>query len=156
VLVANGRISDRSFARSRKFASLMGWLYRKVTCFAMQSETDAERARQLGAPSDRVYVCGNLKYDVGEPKMDDRRHLAAAELAKQLSIDSGQLIIAGSTTEGEEEIVIEAIKAVRRLSGCEGVRLLLAPRHPERFESVAALLTTDGISFTRRSSLPGT
>jgi 3-deoxy-D-manno-octulosonic-acid transferase len=156
VLVANGRISDRSFARSRKFGSLMRWLYRKVTRFAMQSETDAERARQLGAPPDRVFVCGNIKYDLGEPKTDQQRTSPIAELAERLSIDSGQLIIAGSTTEGEEEIVMEAIKEVRRVPGCEAVRLLLAPRHPERFESVAAFLTTSGQSFTRRSSLAKT
>jgi 3-deoxy-D-manno-octulosonic-acid transferase len=156
VLVANGRISDRSFARSRQFGSLMRWLYRKVTRFAMQSETDAERARGLGAPFDRVFVCGNIKYDLGEPKNDQQRISPIAELAEKLSIDSSQLVIAGSTTEGEEEIVMEAIKEVRRAAGCEGVRLLLAPRHPERFESVAALLTTSGQSFTRRSKIAKT
>src|SRR5262249_18565178 len=66
VIVANGRISDHSFARSQKLRFFAQRLYRGVTRFAMQSRVDAERAIALGAPAERVVVSGNLKYDIGD------------------------------------------------------------------------------------------
>lgn len=152
-LVVNGRISDRSFARSQQSGGIVRWLYKKPTRFAMQSETDAERARRLGAPSDRVAVCGNLKYDVREPVEDEARARAIRELVERLSLEGAPLLVAGSTCEGEEEILLSAFREVRKRRGGENVRILIAPRHPERFDAVARLLDGSGLRYLRRTAV---
>jgi 3-deoxy-D-manno-octulosonic-acid transferase len=155
VIVANGRVSDRSFARSLKFGFFVRRLYGLVTRFAMQSRLDAERAIELGAPADRVTVAGNLKFDIGDahdsPKAD--------EAAKAFALDSAPLVIAGSTTEGEEEMVIAAFEGLRK-EGASGkasgrIRLLVAPRRPERFDAVARSLKSSRLRVARRSSPNG-
>jgi 3-deoxy-D-manno-octulosonic-acid transferase len=157
VIVANGRVSDRSFARSRKFGFFVRRLYGLVTRFAMQSRLDAGRAIELGAPAGRVAVTGNLKFEIGAVSDSPK----VAETAKALAIDpsngpSGPLIIAGSTTEGEEEMVLSAFEEARKENGFGRARLLIAPRHPERFDSVARALKSSGKSsqllVARRSS----
>jgi 3-deoxy-D-manno-octulosonic-acid transferase len=163
VIVANGRVSDRSFARSLKFGFFVRRLYGLVTRFAMQSRLDAERAIELGATADRVAVAGNLKFDIG----DANDSLKADEAAKAFALDSAPLVIAGSTTEGEEEMVIAAFEGLRkegafgrafgsafgRVSG--RVRLLVAPRRPDRFEAVARSLKSSRLRVARRSSPDG-
>lgn len=145
VIVANGRISDRSFNRALKLGSLVRRLYSRVACFAMQSAIDAERVRALGVSDDRVCVCGNLKYDIqGSPE-------CAPTLTYFFAGDRRPLIIAASTVGGEDEIVIASFLEVRRNKG--NPRLLIAPRHPERFDEVAKLLRESNLSFVRRSQL---
>ncbi len=152
VVVANGRISDRSFARSRKFGFFVRRLYGRVTRFAMQSGIDADRAIEMGAPADRVMVTGNLKYDVGagSPELAEMARL----LDEALALSSAPLVVAGSTSEGEEEIVLAAFRQLRQENGFERVRLLIAPRHPERFDVVARLLASSGLRHAQRSA-PG-
>jgi 3-deoxy-D-manno-octulosonic-acid transferase len=151
VIVANGRVSDRSFARSLKFGFFVRRLYGLVTRFAMQSRLDAERAIELGAPADRVTVGGNLKFDIGDahdsPKAD--------EAAKAFALDSAPLVIAGSTTEGEEEMVIAAFEGLRKEGASGRIRLLVAPRRPERFDAVARSLKSSRLRVARRSSPNG-
>src|SRR5262245_25300753 len=151
VIVANGRISDRSFERSRRFGFFARRLYCLITSFAMQSRLDAERAMALGAPAERVAVSGNLKFEIGD--LDDSPKVI--EAAKTFALDSAPLIIAGSTTEGEEEIVLAAFEGLRKVSGFERVRLLIAPRRPERFDAVARLLKSSRLRLARRSSPEG-
>jgi 3-deoxy-D-manno-octulosonic-acid transferase len=156
VVVANGRISDRSFPRSRRFGFFTRRLYGKVARFAMQSLTDAERAVQLGAPAERVRVSGNLKYDIGGAETSPAIVETAKSLDKFFVLSSAPIVIAGSTTEGEEEIVLAAIEQLRGEKGLECVRLLIAPRHPERFDAVARLLESSRLNYARRSkSQPG-
>ncbi|HLF85214.1 MAG TPA: 3-deoxy-D-manno-octulosonic acid transferase [Blastocatellia bacterium] len=173
-VLANGRISPRSFRRYQ----LLGRPFRRAvedfSLMVMQSESDAERARQLGAPSGRLRVCGNLKYDSPE---DGRRGLAVGEEAEASSGEPGpkpttrsiysgidhqfalslspHLIVAGSTAPGEEEMLLASLREVRRHAGLEDARLLLAPRHPERFDEVARLIARSGFSFVRRSESRG-
>jgi 3-deoxy-D-manno-octulosonic-acid transferase len=149
VIVANGRVSDRSFARSRKFDFFVRRLYGLVTRFAMQSRLDAARAMDLGAPSARVAVTGNLKFEIGAVKDSPK----VSETAKALALDSSPLVIAGSTTEGEEEMVFSAFEGLRNESVFGRVRLLIAPRHPERFDSVARSLKSPRLQVARRSSV---
>ena len=147
-VVANGRLSQRSFARymvARKFISRV---LDDISLLIMQSEADGERARLLGARTDRVRVCGNMKYDLaagnGQTSVDtglDRLGLSAF----------GQLIVAGSTTQGEEEIVLEAFRLVRATRSLEKTRLVIAPRHPERFDEVASLIARSDFTYLRRS-----
>lgn len=152
VIVANGRISDRSFHRARRLRWLLKPLYGKVTRFLMQSELDAERALALGAAPACVQTSGNLKYDLKPPA-----HSAALlqELETAFQLTSAPLIVAGSTTESaagnEEVLLVQAFAALRQRPGCAEVRLLLAPRHPERFNAVAALLSQTSWKIARRS-----
>lgn len=150
VLVANGRISDRSFARARKLGFFTRRLYAPLTRLLMQSQADVERAVVLGAPPERVRVSGNLKYDLGA---DEAPQLIATadELEATLALRAAPLIIAGSTSEGEEEIILEAFAQLRQVAGLAHTRLLIAPRHPERFDAVARALAAAQWNFVRRS-----
>ena len=151
VIVANGRVSDRSFARSRKFGFFVRRLYGLVTRFAMQSRLDAERAIELGAPAERVAVTGNLKFEIGDVSGSPK----IVETAKTFALDSAPLVIAGSTTEGEEEMVLAAFEGLRKEDVFGRVRLLVAPRHPERFDAVARSLKSSRLLGARRSSPEG-
>jgi len=144
VMVANGRISDRTFVRLTKLKRIAQFLYRNVSLFAMQTEEDGRRAIALGAPEGSVIVAGNLKYDVAVPPLSQ---------AAWSGLNGTRLIIAGSTGEGEDEIVLEAFKhLLERSPDCASIRLLIAPRHPERFSSVATLAASRGLKVERRSS----
>ncbi len=151
VVVANGRISDRSFSRSQKFGFFVRSLYRSVTLFAMQSQVDAERAIKLGAPVDRVRVTGNIKYDIGEAQEPSKTAETARHLDDIFALSAKPLIVAGSTTDGEEEIISSAFEKLRMVDGLEEIRLLVAPRHPERFDEVARLFDGLRMKYVRRS-----
>jgi 3-deoxy-D-manno-octulosonic-acid transferase len=145
VAIVNARISDRSFPRYRRFR----WFFRRVLAnvdlFLTQTAADAERLRALGAPTERVQVTGNLKFDI--------RLSSPAAIVRDLRQaipESSPVIVCGSTAEGEEEPVLEAFRQVQRQF--PSAVMVLAPRHPERFGKVADLLASSGISFVRRSS----
>ncbi len=152
VLVANGRISDRSFTRSQKFGFFVRRLYGLIARFAMQSQADAERAIHLGARPERVSVTGNIKYDIGHAAGSRKADEAGSLLESIFALSSVPLIVAGSTTNGEEEIVIEAFRRLRAEDGLKNLRLLVAPRHPERFSDVAKLLDSMEVKYVRRSA----
>lgn len=158
VLVANGRISDRSFRRSQRVQRLLKPLYRQVSRFLMQSAADVERAVALGAEAACVEVSGNLKYDIGATGLTAKQQAIAQELndAYTLTASDAPLIIAGSTTEeageNEEQMLLEAFRALRNTAVGARARLLIAPRHPERFAAVAARLADAGFQWSRRST----
>ncbi len=156
VLVANGRISDRSFKRSRYVRGLLKPLYRNVTRFLMQSALDAERAVALGAEPALISVSGNLKYDIGDKEQPAQLTELTNELARIFDLNQAPLIVAGSTSEGEEELLLTAFLALRQASGLEATRLLIAPRQPERFDQVARLFEQRGLNYLRRSACVGT
>ena len=146
VVVVNARISDHSFPGYRLFRLFVENVLNQATLLLAQSEVDAERLRRLGADHSRVRVAGNLKFD---------REAAAPLphwLDRQLSrwTASGALV-AGSTAAGEEEIVLAAFQRLREQR--PALRLLLAPRRPERFEEVAELIAARGFRLARRSRL---
>ncbi len=149
-IVVNGRISDRSFPRSRKFVFFVRRLYGLATQFLAQSRIDAERALALGAPAGQVSVGGNLKYDLGDPspKLDE----TARQLETIFALTAAPLIVAGSTSEDEERRVLEAFTQLLKADELANTRLLIAPRHPERFGAVAALLEASGMKVSRRSA----
>ena len=152
VLVANGRISDRSFARSQRFGFLLRRMLGDVAHFAMQSRADAARVIELGAPAERVSVSGNIKYDIGEKAEAAQLDDIASSLDETFALSRQPLIVAGSTSDGEEEIVLAAFEELRKVDGLEKTRLLIAPRHPERFDAVARLLDSTRLRFVRRSA----
>jgi 3-deoxy-D-manno-octulosonic-acid transferase len=148
-MIANGRISDRSFRRYHWVRGLMRRVLADVAVFAMQTEEDARRIIALGAPRERVVVTGNLKSDLlPEASPDDVRWRERLGLGAD-----ARLWIAGSTHRGEEALVLDAFAQAR--ARCPQLALILAPRHPERTGEVEALIRERGLGAVRRSRLPG-
>jgi 3-deoxy-D-manno-octulosonic-acid transferase len=144
VVLVNGRISDRSFARYRFWRYFLREILERISLFLMQTEQDADRIRQLGAPADRVAVGGNLKFDLPVPTRPD--FLPELEQCAK----GRPILVAGSTVAGEEALLLDALEMLRRLYDIEALAVL-APRHPERFDEVARLLGARGLPFLRRS-----
>lgn len=148
VLIANGRISSRSFPRYRWLGSTLANILARVDRYLMQSEQDAGRIRVLGAPADKIEITGNLKWDLPAPAQS----AAAARQDFGLPPDA-PVLVAGSTFEGEESAVLDAWEALRM--EFPRLCLVLAPRHPRRFERVAELLAGRGLAHARRSRPAG-
>jgi len=149
VVVMNGRLSERSFRRYRLFRGFMSRVLRGVSLAIMQTEPDAVRLRLLGIATEKVKVSGSLKFDAGALRLNDE--LTAALGARFNFTRDSPLILAASTHAPEERIVIEAVKQLVAHT-VPTARLLIAPRHPERFGEVAALIEASGISWARRSA----
>ena len=147
-MIANGRISDRSFHRYHRVRWLMRRVLADVRVFAMQSEEDARRIVALGAPRDRVVVTGNLKNDL----VPEERESEAVWRVRLGLERGGRLWIAGSTHRGEEALVLDAFLHVR--ARVPELALLVAPRHPERGAEVEELVRARGLGTVRRSRLP--
>jgi 3-deoxy-D-manno-octulosonic-acid transferase len=147
LLVASGRLSSRSLDRYRALAGrrFMHDVLASVDFVAAQSAGDADRFRQLGLPAERVAVTGNLKYDHPE----DAGHAAAARTLRAGWGSTRRVWIAASTHEGEEAIVLEA--HAQLLQSFPELLLVLAPRHPQRFDAVARLCHESGLETARRS-----
>ncbi len=128
LLISNMRLSETSFRRYRKFPNLISAALSRVDQIAAQTENDAKRAIALGADASRVEVVGNLKFDVEERVLTQALNLH--ELLNSLVC----IWLAGSTHEGEDEIVLNVHAELSRDSASR--LLILAPRHPERFEQV--------------------
>jgi 3-deoxy-D-manno-octulosonic-acid transferase len=143
VAVVNARISDRSWPRYRRLRWLWKPFLGRLSQVMAQSQTDAERLKAMGCRPDRVTVAGNLKFDVRAANEAE-----ATQLLKSLA-PSLKLIVAGSTLEGEESALLEAWPCL--LESDPQLVLVLAPRHPERFEAVAALLKSSATQWVRRS-----
>jgi 3-deoxy-D-manno-octulosonic-acid transferase len=127
------------------------WLWKplmaKVAVFLAQSEETAERLRRIGVAAERVRCVGNLKFDLRD----------VGENAMTLRIGSllgaSRLMVAGSTLAGEEQILLDVWPRVLR--GAPDAILLVAPRHPDRFSEVSALLAKSGFNFVRASAVAG-
>lgn len=146
VAVVNARISDRSWPRYLRFRWALGRVLANVDQFLAQTEEDKARLESIGADTNRARVTGNLKFDVSLPApppiVETLRRALAAEGA-------GPVLVCGSTVEDEEAPLLRAFENLR-VSHPRAV-MILAPRHPERFEAVAALLQEMEISAHRRS-----
>jgi 3-deoxy-D-manno-octulosonic-acid transferase len=149
VAIINGRMSDHSFPGYRRIRPLISRLLERVDLIAAQNEESAERFRALGAPADRVHVTGSLKYDGAQT---DRHNSRTVALRQFVGITNDEIVfLAGSTQEPEEQM---AIDIYRRLSiEYPRLRLLVVPRHPERFDAVAKLLADSRLPWQRRSEL---
>jgi len=151
VVLVNGRISPRSFRRYALIRRLMGRILSEVDLFLMQAEPHAERMRHMGAPPDRVRVTGNLKFDALEPP---RPAEWLQSLLTPRPDGASHVWVAGSTVAGEEEIILRALREVRRL--LPKTALILAPRHPERFSEVHRLVVAAGFGCQLRTLMePG-
>jgi 3-deoxy-D-manno-octulosonic-acid transferase len=150
IAIVNARISDRSWPRYRRVRHLLSRVLRQVDLFLTQTEEDALRLAQIGAPPERIGITGNLKFDVPAPVAPP---IIASLRAGFQQAAAGPVIVCGSTVEGEEPILLQAF--VNILASHPRAVLILAPRHPERFSEVAELLGHLGIHFWRRSLWSG-
>lgn len=143
VAVVNARISDRSWPRYQSLKGLWRPFLSRLERVLAQSGVDAERLRALGCVAERVSVAGNLKFDV--------RAAVEAEATRKLKAgaEGARFVVAGSTLEGEEAALLEAWPSL--LAGDKNLVMVMAPRHPERFGAVAALLNQSGVDWVRRS-----
>jgi 3-deoxy-D-manno-octulosonic-acid transferase len=145
VAVVNARVSDRSLPGYLRIRKLLRRVMQNVQLFLAQSEEDARRLIQMGALAERVQVSGNLKFEVKPPV----RPAIAAPFAAMGREETGPLLVAGSTLDDEEAMLLEMFRQV--LARHPNAVLLLAPRHPERFDAVASLLASSGLRYKRRS-----
>ncbi len=145
VVVVNARISDRSWPRYRRLERLWQPFLSGLTLVLAQTAKDAERLKALGCNPARVTVSGNLKFDVRIT-----HEAEAARLLRQLT-DGLKLLVAGSTLEGEETILLEALPAL--LAAEPRLVMVIAPRHPERFGAVTELLERSDLRWRPRSKL---
>ena len=143
VAICNGRLSEKSYRRYKRFAWILRPFFRNIPLILAQADPDAERFRALGAP--RVEVTGNIKYDAALPVLPPA---AAAVYHAFTSGRSGW--VAGSTMPGEERLVLEAHKEI--LKRDPEAFLILAPRHPERADEVMGLIRESGFTVMRRSN----
>ena len=143
VLLANGRISEKSFRNYRRFKWLLQPAYDAINTWAMQDATYAERAGALHGPESSVEVAGNLKYDSLRGEADAEK---SAMFRKLFNIEGQQVLVCGSTHPGEHEMIVEMLPRL-------DCRCVLVPRHPERYESVREMLTKAGIKWVNRSEL---
>ncbi len=151
LVLASATVSARTVERWRLFAPLFREVFDQSVIVAAQSEVDAGRFRQLGVAPSRVQLVGNLKFDLSlSPQLSEQ----GAALRARCGWQHRMLLVGGSTYDLEETALLDT---QRRLHA-EGidVALVLAPRHPARFEAVAARLQAAGVTFARRSSLSST
>ena len=152
VALVNGRISRKSFGR---YVKIRFFLRRVLECLSvgvMQSEQDAARIRELGMKEERVFSVGNLKFEASGYR--DKKTDLKERFGLQADVP---LVLAASTHAPEEKIVLESFQRLREplaTPGASTSRLILAPRHPERFNEVAALIQASGLSWARRTNAP--
>ena len=149
VALVNGRISRQSY---RRYKLIKLFLRRVLSCLsiaAMQSETDAARLEALGMPCEKLFTAGNLKFDA---EVASELSGKTEEIRKRFGVDASvPLILAASTHAPEEEIILDGVKQLRAK---QTVRLMLAPRHPERFNEVASVIQRSGLSWARKTNPP--
>ena len=150
IAVVNARISDRSWPRYQRFRWALRRMLAHVDLFLAQTQEDSARLQSIGAEVGRVQVTGNLKFDVSLPSpppiVESLRRSLAAEGA-------GPVLVCGSTVEDEEPPLLKAFENLR-VAHPRAV-MILAPRHPERFDEVAILLQQSGTQSVRRSLWQG-
>ncbi|MGH9942390.1 MAG: 3-deoxy-D-manno-octulosonic acid transferase, partial [Pyrinomonadaceae bacterium] len=153
VAIVNGRISEKSFRGYRRLGLLARYAVKDLSLALMQTDGDAERIEALGLAPARIHVSGNIKFDLETGAGDGQ---LTEELRARFGIDGRRpLIVAASTHAPEESICLDAFKLLNdTATGHTRPRLLLAPRHPERFNDVATLLDAAALNWSRRSVSP--
>ena len=149
VSVVNARMSERSHRGYSRIRRLMTPLFGRLALVAAQSQSNADRLQSLGAATDQLHVTGSIKFD---GVATDRGNPATDRLRQLFSLSAAETVfMAGSTQEPEEQIAIQAWLECRR--EYPSLRLILVPRHRERFDSVAKLVRDAGVELVRRSTL---
>lgn len=146
-ILINGRMSEKSARGYEKFSALTRPMLHSLTKALIQNAADAERFYRIGLPSSNGMVTGNIKFDL---TLSDELRRNAADLKQQWSADGKYILwVAASTHQGEDEIILESFAELKKR--VNNLRLVLVPRHPERFNRVYALCETLGFSVAKRS-----
>jgi 3-deoxy-D-manno-octulosonic-acid transferase len=148
VILANARLSAQSAKGYRRIRGLITPAINDFAAIAAQNHQDAERFVALGADRQRVHVCGSVKFDVRIPA-SVREH---GELLRAAWGTGRHVWVAASTHPGEDELLLDVHRSI--LEKYPEALLVLTPRHPERFNEVAALVDRQGFSYCRRSESP--
>lgn len=146
VYTVNGRISPKSFNGYKKIKLFIAPILKKYEKIYMQSKDDAQRLINLGANKDTTEVMGNLKFDISQniDKNEINNYI------NQLKTYNYRVLVAASTHKGEDEIVLNVFKELKEKNN--DAKLLLAPRHPQRYSDVTDLISSSGFKFGKRSS----
>ena len=145
VILANGRISDKSFKRDKKIGFILkSLLGEKIDFFCVQTEIDKERFIELGAKKDRVEVTGNLKFDI---ELENFSEESKENLKNQIYYNGKKIFVCGSTRTGEDEILIESFKKLKNYL------LVLVPRHLDRISKLEELVKSQGLTYKKYSEL---
>ena len=150
IAVVNARISDRSWPNYRRFRWALRKMLVHVDLFLAQTQEDSARLQSIGADPQRLQVTGNLKFDMSLPSSPPIVESLRCSLASEAA---GPVLLCGSTVEGEEPLLLKAFENLR--VGHPRTVMILAPRHPERFDEVAILVRQLGIPSFRRSQWQG-
>ena len=145
VILANGRISDKSFKRDKKIGFILkSLLGEKIDFFCVQTEIDKERFIELGAKKDRVEVTGNLKFDI---ELENFSEESKENLKNQIYYNGKKIFVCGSTRTGEDEILIDSSKKLKNYL------LVLVPRHLDRISKLEELVKSQGLTYKKYSEL---
>jgi len=151
IVTVNARISDASFRGYSAIKPLIKPILNKISLFCAQADTDSQRLKQLGVSSDKIKITGNMKFDQND-YTDLQKDCTDYRL--KLGLEPGdKLLVAGSTHPQEEEIIIAAYKKL--LNKFSSLKLLIAPRHPERSTEIEKIVLKSGFSAIRVSRLAG-
>ena len=146
IAVVNARISDRSWPNYRRFTWALQKILRHVDLFLAQTQQDSDRLQSIGADPTRIRVTGNLKFDVSLPSPPPILEPLHQSLAAE---GAGPVLVCGSTVEDEERLLLKAFENI--LVKHSKALMILAPRHPERFQTVAGIIQQMDIPFHLRS-----
>lgn len=144
LVLVNARLSEKSLRQAQRLSWLSRPAYAGLTAVLAQSQADAERLRALGAPVQAVV--GNFKFDA---QPDPGLLALALQWRKRLT---RPVVLLASSREGEEQLWLDALQALRQIAPLPEVQWLVVPRHPQRFDEVAALLAAHGWTVSRRSA----
>ncbi len=150
VIMANGRISANSFKGYYAIRALLRQCVRSIVWFCMQNDDDANRLRQIGIDDELITVCGNIKYEALLTLPLNRQ--IGSDLMKKASWGSSDLIwVVGSTHHGEEDMIAAAYAEL--IKSVPNLKLLVAPRHPERLDEAESIFRSHGIALNRKTAL---
>jgi len=150
IAVVNGRISPNSFRRYRMVRYFTSRMLNNLSLAIMQSDQDVSRIRELGMANDRAVSSGNLKFDSANSSSFDGA--LSSSIRSRFGFTGNDFLIAAASTHWpEEQVLIDAFRRITSSNPAKRIRLLIAPRHPERFTEVAELLSASGFNWARRS-----
>jgi 3-deoxy-D-manno-octulosonic-acid transferase len=142
----NGRMSDKSLKTYTKFPRLFSPMFAKITGICAQGQRDYDNYLAMNIPSHKLTLSNNIKFDM---HVDDKERVDGLRLAATFSLKDRSILLAGSSHQPEEQLLIEAFKQLR--TDFPDLLLVLVPRHPQRFEKVAKICANSGLAFIKAS-----
>ena len=150
-ILVNGRLSASSFKSYQKIGAVSTSMMKNLSLIIAQDNDSAKRFRQLGAHSTQIRVAGSLKWVINTPKLNDEIANVDGDIAKNLGLGTRPIWVAASTHSGEEAIALSWQQQLLSNPELSKTLLIIVPRHPERFDEVATLIQSSGLTMARRS-----